>query len=231
MREMEQRAYSYLGRAPVMRMDMLEALRRGCGTVAAVREDGVLVRVDRSGSYLLAAEDAQAAEALCAGILSRGQVAVHNLDNARLVADKLGYERMMVCRAAAYLDPEPPRLELGPGQELAALKGEDLETVLERFPEEFTPGELEEMVRAGSGLCLFENGALLGLTGLYPEGGIADPALVPGAGALGGLLIGGMTRWCFENCLAPFAHIEDEWVEVYQGLGYTVSEKEMAWLG
>ena len=47
MQELEQRAYSYLGRAPVMRMDMLEALRRGCGSVAAVREDGALIYVDR----------------------------------------------------------------------------------------------------------------------------------------------------------------------------------------
>ena len=106
MQELEQRAYSYLGRAPVMRMDMLEALRRGCGSVAAVREDGALIYVGKSGAYLLAAENLLAAEALCAAILSRGQVAVHNLDNARLVADKLGYEQMMVCRAAAYLEPE-----------------------------------------------------------------------------------------------------------------------------
>ncbi|MCI8384869.1 MAG: hypothetical protein HFE95_00285 [Acutalibacter sp.] len=230
MQELEQRAYSYLGRAPVMRMDMLEALRRGCGSVAAVREDGALIYVGKSGAYLLAAENLLAAEALCAAILSRGQVAVHNLDNARLVADKLGYEQMMVCRAAAYLEPAPPPLELAPGQELVSLSAEHLEEALARFPEAFSAAELEEMLRGGTGLCLLE-GELLGVIGLYPEGGIAMPALMPGREELCAPLIAGMTRWCLENCLAPFAHIEDGMAEVYQQLGFSVSEKEMAWLG
>lgn len=230
MRELEQRAYSYLGRDPVMRMDMLEALRRGCGTVTAVREDGALVYVGRSGAYLLAAENVPAAEALCGGILSRGQAAVHDLDTARLVADKLGYEQMMICRAAAYLEPDPPRVELAPGEELQTLDAALVEQVQARFPEEFAEAELEEMLRTGSGLCLLGK-ELLGVVGLYPEGGIAAPAVVPGREDLFVPLIAGATKWCLENCLAPFAHIGEELVEIYQQLGYTVGEKEMAWLG
>lgn len=230
MRELEQRAYSYLGRAPVMRMDMLEALRRGLGTVAAVREDGVLISIEKSGAYLLAAENPSAAESLCAAILRHGQVAVHNLDNARLVADKLGYGQMMVCRAAVYLEPYPPPVEPAPGQTLLPLAPEHRGEVLARFPEAFSPAELEDMLRTGSGLCLFEQ-ELLGVIGLYPEGGIAEPAVLPGREELCLPLIGGITRWCLENCLAPFAHISEELADTYRQLGYTVSESEMAWLG
>ncbi len=49
MREMEQMALSYLGRNPILCMDMVEALRRGDGVVSAVRTDGVLISIPRSG--------------------------------------------------------------------------------------------------------------------------------------------------------------------------------------
>ena len=53
MRELEQRAYSFLGREAVLCMDMVEALRRGLGSVAAVREDGVRTKFFTEPQVLL----------------------------------------------------------------------------------------------------------------------------------------------------------------------------------
>lgn len=89
MREMEQMALSYLGRNPILCMDMVEALRRGDGVVSAVRTDGVLISIPRSGAYLLAAGDTAAAEALGGLIRGARQLAVHDKDNAQLLRDEL----------------------------------------------------------------------------------------------------------------------------------------------
>ncbi len=91
MREMEQMALSYLGRNPILCMDMVEALRRGDGVVSAVRTDGVLISIPRSGAYLLAAGDTAAAEALGGLIRGARQLAVHDKDNAQLLRDELGF--------------------------------------------------------------------------------------------------------------------------------------------
>lgn len=236
---MEQMALSYLGRRPVLCMDMLEALRRGNGTVSAVSLDGVLINVPRSGAYLLAAVDTAAAGAL--GGLCKGarQLAVHDKKNAELLRDELGFGTMMECRAAAYLSPMPPRSlgfdaglvkPLRPGQE---------DMVLEGLPGEFERDEVRERLSAGELHGFLRDGGVMGTVGLYPEGGIGMLAVRQGleeqetVEMLGGL-IAYITGWCLESCLAPFVHIpaEDEgMLAVYQQMGYTVSEESMYWLG
>lgn len=236
---MEQMALSYLGRRPVLCMDMVEALRRGQGTVSAVRMDGVLINVPRSGANLLAAVDTAAAGALgelCKGAL---QLAVHDKKNAELLRDKLGFGTMMECRAAAYLSPMAPRSlgfdaglvkPLRPGQEGLVLEG---------LPGEFEMDEVRERLSAGELHGVLRDSEVLGTVGLYPEGGIGLLAVRQGleeqeaVEMLGGL-IAYITGWCLENCLAPFVHIpaEDEgMLALYQQMGYTVSEESMYWLG
>lgn len=232
MRELEQRAYSYLGRDPILYMDMMEALRRGDGSVAAVREDGALVHVARSGAYLLAAEDVPAGESLCSGIYRPVQVAVHHKDTARLVMDKLGLADIMECRAGAFLEPEPP--EAGEGFRL--LESGSRQEILEAFPQLFAEGELEERLRAGALQGLFEGGRLRGLAGLYPEGGLGYLAVLPELAGQGleRALAARMTAWCFERCFAPFVHVPAEdagLLEVYRELGYSFSERPVYWIG
>ncbi len=237
MREMEQRALSYLGRNPVLCMDMVEAIRRGDGSVSAVRMDGVLINVPRSGAYLLAAGDTAAAGAL--GELIRGavQLAVHDKKNAELLADELGFGTVMECRAAAYLNPMPPRSRgfdlslvkpLTPGQE---------GLIMESFPGEFDRDELRERLSAGALHGVIRHKELQGVVGLYPEGGIGMLSVRQDLGEEAPELLGGLiayiTGWCLDNCLAPFVHVpvEDEGLlGIYEQAGYTVSEKNMFWL-
>lgn len=232
MRELEQRAYSYLGRDPILRMDMVEALRRGDGTVASVREDGVLVYVARSGVYLLAAENAQAGEALAQGIFRPSQAAVHDEGNARLVLDMLGLRGMMACYAGAYLEPEPP--EAGE-YEFHTLEEVHRRAVLEEFPEAFGEEELRERMRAGALQGLFEKNRLLGVIGLYPEGGLGYLTVKPeerGRG-LEPALAAHMTGWCLEHCFAPFVHVpaeDEEMLEAYRQVGYTFHEQMIYWI-
>lgn len=231
MRELEQRAYSYLGRDPVLCMDMLEALRRGDGVVAAVREDGALVQVAKSGAYLLAAEDAQAGEALCGGIYRPAQVAVRHEATALVLMDRLGLSGMMECWAGACLDPAPPEAE-GSFELLDSRRRQEIQ---QAFPQVFEEGELEERLRAGALQGLFDAGRLVGLMGLYPEGGLGYLAVLPELAGQGleQALAARVTAWCFERCFAPFVHVpvEDQAARaMYEGLGYSFSEKPVFWL-
>lgn len=238
MREMEQRALSYLGRNPVLCMDMVEALRRGDGSVSAVRVDGVLINVRRSGAYLLAAGNTEAAEALgklCKGAL---QLSVHDRKNAELLRDKLGYGTVMECRAAAYLNPMPPRARGFDLRQVKVLEPQQEDLVMESFPEEFDRDEVRERLSAGALHGVVRRKELQGIIGMYPEGGIGMLAVRQELGEeapeMAGGLVAYITGWCLDNCLAPFVHIpvEDEGLlGVYEQAGYTVCEKNMFWLG
>lgn len=239
MRELEQRAYSYLGRKPVLCMDMVEALRRGDGTVAAVREDGVLVHVRKNGAYLLAAENILAGEALSGVVENAAQLAVHDLRNANLLRERLDFAGMMECKAAAYLHPAPPESGGFDLQRIIPLGPEHEQSILEGFPEEFDPAEVRERLRSGALYGMLENEKPLGVVGLYPEGGIGMLAVrqeLEGEAAAGLLwgLAAYMTQRCLESCLAPFVHIpaEDQGLlDLYEQLGYAICDTSLYWLG
>lgn len=239
MRELEQRALSYLGRRPILCMDMVEALRRGDGVVSAVRLDGVLINVPRSRAFLLAAGNLEAAEALGKLVSGATQVSVHDRKNAEMLRDKLGFETVMECRAVAYIDTVPPG---GRGFDIRMVRplGPELEDeIMESFPGEFDQEELRERLNSGAVHGVIRGKELRGMVGIYPEGGIGMLAVrqdLEGEEAvslLGGL-VAYITGWCLENCLAPFAHVpvEDEGLlALYEQAGYTVSDKNMFWLG
>lgn len=239
MREMEQRALSYLGRRPILCMDMVEALRRGDGTVSAVRIDGVLIRVRKSGACLLAAGNMEAAEALGQLIDRAPQVSVHDRKNAELLRDKLGYRNLLECRAAAYVNPFPPGSRGFDLRQVKPLGPEHEDAVMERFPEEFDRDELRERLMAGGLHGVIRHKEPQGVVGIYPEGGIGmlaarqDLEEQEAVELLGGL-VAYITGWCLDNCLAPFVHIpaEDETLlSLYEQAGYTVCENNMYWLG
>lgn len=234
MREMEQRAYSFLGRDPVLCMDMLEALRRGDGSVYAVSEEGALICERNSRAYMLAAENSEAGERLVMGLKKPVQLAVHGSAGGELFRDIFNYSQMMECWAAAYLDPEPPFVPSRYGvRELDERFGEE---ILEAFPGEFSEEEIFQRLQSGTMHGSFTAGELTGVIGLYPEGGIGMLAVRPDQDweKTAGALVGHITGWCLEKCFAPLAHIpqwDQRLLKLYRRLGYTVSEKPLCWLG
>lgn len=234
MRELEQRAYSFLGRRAILCMDMVEALRRGLASVSAVREDGALIYVRATGTYMLAG-NIQAEEAMDLLRSRPVQLAVHDRKSAEMLRDKLGYEGMMECHAAAYIEPFPPRPGRFDIRAIRQLEPRHEDAVLEAFPEDFDPYDLRERLAAGALHGVADAAGMLGVIGLYPEGGIGMLYLRPDApedAALG--LAAYVTGWCLENCLAPFVHIptgDQALREIYERLGYTFSKEEMYWLG
>lgn len=234
MRELEQRAYSYLGRAPILCMDMLEALRRGDGSVYAVSEEGALIYERNSRAYMLAAENSGAGERLVMGMKKPVQLAVHNSGDAALFQELFHYSQAMECWAAAYLDPEPPYVSSRYGvRELDESFGEE---ILRSFPDEFGEDEIYQRLQSGVMHGSFADRELTGLVGIYPEGGIGMLTVKPGQDwkKTAGALVAYITGWCLEKCFAPFAHIpvwDEEALKLYKKLGYTISEKTLFWLG
>ena len=234
MREMEQRAYSFLGRDPVLCMDMLEALRRGDCSVYAVSEEGTLIRERNSRAFMLAAENSEAGERLVMGLKKPVQLAVHGSAEAALFQELFHYNQVMECQAAAYLDPEPPFVPSRYGvRELdESFAGE----ILAAFPDEFDEVEIAQRLQSGAMHGSFTAGELTGLIGIYPEGGIGMLAVRPDQDweKTAGALAGHITGWCLRQCFAPFVHIprwDQPLLGLYQKLGYTVSEKPLYWLG
>lgn len=234
MRELEQKAYSYLGRDPVLCMDMLEVLRRGGGSVYAVSEEGALIYERNSRAYMLAAENNEAGERLTLGMKKPLQLAVHDAGGPEYFCDLFQYEQTLECVAAAYLDPEPPYVSSRFA--LRALAVEDEEDILSALKGEFEENELERRLASGVMHGAYRGGELAGVVGLYPEGGVGMLAVRENEDYMkvGKALVGFITGWCLEKCFAPFAHIpawDERQVELYRQVGYTMSEKTMFWLG
>lgn len=231
MRELEQRAYSYLGRDPVLYMDMLEALRRGSAEVSAVREDGVLIFERNSRAYLLAAKDCQAGEALAAGITGPAQMAVHDEENAMALRDHFHFTQVMECLSAVYLELEAPLIR-GTCR-ILPLEAGDMDRLQQTFGEEYGEAELLNRIRAGQLLGAYREKELVGMMGLYPEGSIGMQAIKPGAEDAAKELLAGITAWCLENCLAPYAHVpvgDEGMEELFRQAGYHFAEKSLFWL-
>ncbi len=234
MRELEQRAYCYLGRNPVLYMDMIEALRRGTGSVYAVREDGAVIYERNSQAYFLAAESGQSCAALCLGLQKPRQLVVHDMGSAQALKEMYHYESMMECLAAAYLAPDPPPVR--GGFQLHTLEGREAEMARELFGEEVGSEDLELRLEAGAVLGAFTTAnELAGVVGLYPEGGIGLLASRPEPKEKGAqrALLAGVTSWCLQQCLAPYAHVpswEEGMIADMTRLGYSFSERALYWL-
>lgn len=227
-----QKALAYLRRDALAHVDMLEPLRLGSARVLCASARGVLMREERSGAYMLSAEDEEAGASLIARVPACDLAAVHGAFLAAPLAARFGLSKRMDCRQAVYERRTPPRFE-GP-LSVRPLTAAQLPLVRAQY----ALADEEELILVAQGGCLFGGffeERLIGFIGLHLEGSmgmleVLEPYRRRGFGAqLEAFLIGRL----LERGRVPYAQIvegNEKSLALQAKMGLTLAPGRVHWL-
>ncbi len=154
-------------------MDIVESLRRGKGEIVEASEDGILVRDESAGVYMIAVFDASKAAEVAGWIPRQGQgwqFAVHQecllepFGRLFSIRECLPVYQAVYTRKNAAAVPKNIKLEpLGTGY---------LEEVMSHYRMTDDRMYLEERLQSGNIYGAFMDGTLAGFAGIHQEGSI-----------------------------------------------------------
>ena len=218
---------------PLLHCCATEPLRLGQARILRETAGGALVREDRAGMYILAADSPADAQELLDGLDDLRFIMLCNADFAPLI-DRFGLADRMVFRQAAYLGkelpPEDPRLRI----EVAS--GRSLARILEVYQLNGPESIRHQAERGELFFAVDEQGAEVGFVGLHPEGCFGMLEVFPeqrGRG-YGAALENHILRFCMENGRLPYCQVEEEnlvSMNLQRKLGLEISPETllMAW--
>ena len=199
----------YLSRYPVWHIDMLEALRRGNGAVAAFRPDGVLIAlIHDPGCYLLSAESYEAAKELLKSAQNVDTVVARGEGADRAVLEKAPLSKGRPCAQAAYLGKEPLSWE-SPGLTIVPYRKEDIDQILAHYDVISCPGYFLDRIEKGELFAARYKGELAGFAGLHNDGAMGMLEVFPGFRKLGigRALEKFMINFCLSRSYVPYGQI------------------------
>ena len=218
---------------PLLHCCATEPLRLGQARILRETAGGALVREDRAGMYILAADGPADARELLDGLDDVRFIMLCNADFAPLI-DRFGLSDRMVFRQAAYLGkelpPEDPRLRI----EVAS--GRALARILEVYQLNGPESIRRQAERGELFFAVDEQGAEVGFVGLHPEGCFGMLEVFPdqrGRG-YGAALENHILRFCMQTNRLPYCQVEEEnriSMNLQRKLGLEISRETllMAW--
>lgn len=228
-----EQALAYLERDPLRMMDMLEPVRRNMVEITACGEEGVLLYVPTAELYLLAADSAEAARELCAGVEKMDLAATHSQETADFLREKYGIKNRDRCTQAVYLGKEP--LPVPEGLEIRQLGEESFQVISENYTTVSDPKYIHQRLAAGVMHGAVENGELMGFIGIHDEGSVGLLKVLPDYRRRGvaTALMAYMTNWCLERGWVPFSQIFEgntASTELHKKMGWTLCPQDMFWV-
>lgn len=170
----QEAALAWLNRDALLHTDMLEALKRGLGFVAAAEEGGVLLSVDEGFCGMLSCEDLKTASRLLEG-KRFPLLAVHQGPQETALCQSLGMETWMRCRQAVYQRPDPPPAG---NEKIRPLTGEHLDFLLANYRKEDSE-YLAWLLERGVLFGAFRDGKPVGFIGNHAEGSMGLLEVLP----------------------------------------------------
>ena len=218
---------------PVLHCCATEPLRLGQARILRETAGGALVREDRAGMYILAADSPADARELLDGMDDVRFIMLCNAEFAPLI-DRFGLTDRMVFRQAAYrrgeLPPEDPRLRI------AVAEGRSLARILEVYRLNGPESIRHQAERGELFFATDARGAEVGFVGLHPEGDFGMLEVFPqqrGRG-YGAALENHILRFCMQTGRLPYCQVEEEnriSMNLQRKLGLEISRETlmMAW--
>lgn len=226
------KAMEYLYKKSLLHMGMIEPIRRGTANILYANTDGVLLREEKSGAYMISASNIEIGRKLVDRISECNLIVLHQLDMMEYVSSKYNVKGQLECVQAVYMDKV--KLCIEEELEIKPLKLSSKDVVLEHY-DKLSDYEIEELLKRDLLYGGYKEGSLIGFVGNHLEGCIGLLEVFPqyrqrGYGrALESFIINHM----LDNGLVPYAQIEvdnENSISLHEKLGFTISEDRLYWM-
>lgn len=232
MKNNKQQVTYFLNREPMLRVQALEALKRGKTDILAKTDGGVLL-IDREIDMpLLCADTLEDVRALLPSIPETG-ILTNDLEAANgLLSEALGYDSIQVCTNVVYQSKQP--IDIQTDVVLAPLPMKDAELIKQNY-DIHTLDEILAFIRQGRLLGGYVGDELVGFLGWHEDGSMGMLHVFKQhrrkgcAYAMEALQINLMLS---RNEL-PWGQVivgNDASLALQKKLGFTVEEKKHSWL-
>jgi len=227
------KALTYLQTDPLLHMGMLEVLRRGQAKICYADTDGVLLREDSGGAYMLSASSPQTAERLIIGIRDAEAFLVHQRFSVPLLQQRFHYTKIYDCLQAVYTRASAPSVLDQYDIQTLTLAHE--KAVLQYYHSMDDPAYIRDRIIHQEMFGAFNNGALLGFIGVHAEGSIGLLEVLPKykrmgvASALESFLI----RLHLQKGWTPFCEVladNTASLSLQRKLGLEISTEHLYWV-
>lgn len=228
----EDKALSYLMKAPLLHMGMIEPIHSKNAKVIYADTDGVMMKEIRSGAYMLSVthfdKGFELINALpqCTLILIHQEFMLDYISNKFLLNDKLE------CLQAVYL--KKAMLKSNERLEVKPLDIECFDIITAHY-HHLPPTEIMELLRTKSIYGGYFNGELIGFIGNHLEGSIGLLEIFPDyrQKGYGAELLSFIVNTMLSKGLVPFGQIEynnANSIALHKKLGFEVSDDKLYWL-
>lgn len=167
---MQHTAVEYLQKNRSANIDLLEIIRRGSAQIIYASDNGVLLKDDYSGIYMITADDEETAESIL-GVLDRGEMfEAHGRFIVPLIERRFGLCVDMECVQAAWLDDDLPQ-EMPTGLSIKQMDMHYLDLVNSMYAH----GErdyIAQRLQQGEIFAAFDGDVVAGFIGVHVEGAI-----------------------------------------------------------
>lgn len=226
------KAMEYLNNKPLLHMGMIEPIRRGTAKILYADTDGVLLREEISGAYMISASNLVKGRELIDRISECELITTCGLDMKDYILKKFDLTCKLECVQAVYMDKK--KLDLKVELEIKQLELSHKEIILQHY-DILSGNEIEELLNNSCLYGGYTEGILVGFVGNHQEGSIGLLEVFPqyrkrGYGrALESYIINQM----IDEGMVPYAQIEvdnDKSISLHEKLGFSISEDRVYWM-
>ncbi|NMM62563.1 GNAT family N-acetyltransferase [Clostridium sp. P21] len=229
---MRDRAIVYLSQNPLLHMGMIEAIRRSTSDILYAENDGVLIKEEKSGAYMISVKSLKKGKELIKQISKCNLIVAHQKYMVDCILNKFGLTEKIECVQAVYMDKV--KLYIGEELEIRQLEENQIKVVLEHY-DKLSNDEIEEILRNGSLFGGYKDGTLIGFVGNHLEGSMGLLEVFPEYRHLGygTILESFIVNKTLEKGLVPFGQIEidnEKSIALQNKLGFKISKDRLYWM-
>lgn len=236
-----QYAIEFLQKNRLNHMNMIEILRRGLGELTAVSTDGVLLRENFSGIYMMSVNSMEAGLKFlekAEGAEQAEWFVVHQEYMIDIVKEHFGLRHVNPCIQAVYTRKEPlasARKLIGRKIDIRCLGVEYEQEIIQHYHTVETPGYIKNRLIQKKMFGAFVDGKLAGFIGSHSEGSLGMLEVFEeyrNQGIATALEAHGINR-ILEEGNVPFVQIMEEneaSVKLQRKLGLAFAKEKVYWI-
>lgn len=226
------KAISYLSKNMLLNIDMIEAIRRGTLDILYAGKDGVLIKEQTSGAYMISVDNIEKGMKLMNDVKDCRLFVAHQKFMADYMSDKFGLSEESECVQAAYMNKE--KLHVNDELEIRKLSEDQIEVILAHY-DKLSKDELQEILKEGNLFGGYKDGKLAGFIGNHLEGSIGLLEIFPEYRRMGygTTLEIFMINRALEKGLIPFGQIisdNEKSISLQNKLGLEISKDKLYWM-